>query len=305
MRKYLLRVCFALAMVCPNAVLAQFSDPRTYTNSPVGMNQIELMYAYARSNASIDPSLIVGEAKFNLNQGIITYTHYFGLLHRLAWVEPSIPIAGLSGSIGGTNINGSVNGAGDTSYQFGMLLKGGPALSVSEFERFKPGTSVGASLTFTAPTGQYDPNKLLNLGSDRWSFKPEFGISQPFGREQKWVIDGYVNSYFYSDNKTYRGVEVLKQLPLPGAEAHLSYSFTDSVWASADTRYSFRGDTLIDGINQNNVQQNLILGSQLNVSLNARNTLIFVFAKALVHDNGPNATGFAVRYDYVWGKGLR
>jgi hypothetical protein len=186
-----------------------------------------------------------------------------------------------------------------------MLLKGGPALRVSEFENYKPTTSVGVSLTFTAPTGQYDRNKLFNLGSDRWSFKPEIGVSQPFGREQKWVIDGHVNSYFFTDNRTYRGLEILKQRVLPGVEAHLSYSFNGTVWASLDTRYSFRGDTLIDGVNQNDAQQNFILGSEVNVSLNARNTLIFVFAKALVHENGPNSTGFAVRYDYTWGSGYK
>lgn len=305
MRKRLLFVCFAWMVARFPALNAQFTDPRTYTNSPVGINQIELMYAYDHSNTSIDSSLIVGEAKLNLNEGVITYTRYFGVLHRLAWVEPSVAIAGIAGSIGGTNISGSFTGTGDTSYQIGMLLKGGPALRVSEFENYKPTTSVGVSLTFTAPTGQYDRNKPFNLGSDRWSFKPEIGVSQPFGREQKWVIDGHVNSYFFTDNRTYRGLEILKQRVLPGVEAHLSYSFNGTVWASLDTRYSFRGDTLIDGVNQNDAQQNFILGSEVNVSLNARNTLIFVFAKALVHENGPNSTGFAVRYDYTWGSGYK
>jgi len=306
MRKRLLYVCFAMMVArSSHPGLAQFSDPRTYTNSPVGINQIELMYAFDRSNSSIDSSLIVGEAKLNLDQGVITYTRYFGLLHRLAWVEPNLTIAGIGGSITGTNIQGGVIGTGDSSYQFGMLLKGGRALSVSEFENYKPTTSVGVSFTFTAPTGQYDPNKLFNLGSERWSFKPEFGVSYPFGPEQRWVIDAHVNSSFFTDDKTYRGLEVLRQLPLPGVEAHLSYTFNDVVWASLDTRYSFRGDTLVDGVNQDDVQHNFILGSEVNVSLNARNTLIFVFARALVHENGPNSTGFSVRYDYIWGKGLK
>jgi len=305
MRKRLLFVCFAWMIARFPALNAQFTDPRTYTNSPVGTHQIELFYAHARSNTSIDPSLIVGGANFNLNQGIIDYTRYFGLLHRMAWIQPSLPIAGLSGSISGTNIQGSVTGTGDLSCQIGVLLKGGPALSVSEFETFKPTRSIGVSFTFTAPTGRYDQNKLLNLGSGRWSFKPEFGFSQPFGREQKWEIDAYANLYLYTDNTSYHGTEVLSQRPLPGAEGHLSYSFNDAVWASLDTRYSSRGSTLINGVGQNNVQQNLILGSEANVALNARNTLIFMFAQAFVHQNGPSVRGFAVRYDYTWGKGYR
>ncbi len=306
MRKWRLCVGFALVVtLVPIRVCAQFTDPRTYTNSPTGTNQIELLYGHARSNTSIDSSLIVGGAKFHLNQGVVTYTRYFGVLDHLAWVESSVPIAELAGSISGTNINGSTVGMGDSSYQIGTLLKGGHALSVSEFEGYKPTTSVGVSLTFTAPTGKYDQGKLLNLGTARWSFKPEIGLSQPFGREQKWEIDAYANSYFFTDNTTYRGVEILKQRPLPGFEAHLSYSFSNAVWASADTRYSFRGDTLLDGVDQNNVQRNFIVGSEVNVSLNSRSTLIFVLAKAVVHHNGPSIGGFAVRYDYIWGKGYR
>lgn len=305
MRQRLLFVCFAWMVARLPALHAQFTDPRTYTNSPVGVNQIEAFYSYTRSNTSIDTSLIVTGAKFHLNQGIIDYTRYFGLLHRMAWVQPSLSIAGLTGSISGTNIQGSVTGTGDLSCQMGMLLKGGPALSISEFENFKPGRSMGVSFTLTAPTGRYDQNKLLNLGSGRWSFKPEFGFSQPFGREQKWEFDAYANSYFYTDNTAYRGVEVLSQRPLPAAEAHLSYTFNNAVWASLDTRFSSRGNTLINGVGQNNVQENFILGSEVNVSLNARNTLIFVLAKAFVHQNGPSAGGFAVRYDYTWGEGYR
>jgi hypothetical protein len=105
----LLRLVLTLA---PDRVCAQFTDPRTYTNSPVGTNQVELLYAYARSNTSIDSSLIVDGAKFHLNQGVLSYTRYFGLKDHLAWVEPSLPIAGLSGSISGTNISGSVTGRG-------------------------------------------------------------------------------------------------------------------------------------------------------------------------------------------------
>ena len=98
----------------------------------------------------------------------------------MAWVAPSIPIAGLNGSISGTPVKGSVVGAGDSSLEMALLLKGGPALSVPEFENYQPTTTIGVSLGITTPTGLYDSNKVLNLGSDRWSFKPEFAVSWPF-----------------------------------------------------------------------------------------------------------------------------
>ncbi|MBV8632098.1 MAG: transporter [Silvibacterium sp.] len=306
MCKRLAAVCFALiASAIPGSGRAQFTDPRTYVNSPVGLNQLEMVYAYARSDTSVDTSLIITGASLNLNQGMIDYTRYFGFLHRLAWVQPALPIAGTNGSISGTNIGAAETGTGDSGYQAAWLLKGGPALSVEQFANFKPATTLGVSLTMTAPTGQYNSNKIINLGSDRWSFKPEIGLSQPFGPGQKWEFDAYANAYFYTDNTSYHRVEVLSQEPLPGLEGHISYSFSDNIWAAVDTRYSFRGNILVSGVNQNASQQNFLLGTELSVSLNAKNTLIFEFADALAHQNGPAIKAFAVKYDYTWGKGYK
>jgi len=294
---------FALAILHgPDPARAQFTDAHSYDNTPAGTNQLEVSYAYVRANASIDTSLVITGAELNLNQGAINYTRYFGLFHRLAWVEAGLPVAGLSGSITGTSIHGSTTGTGDSSYAAAVLLKGGPALSVAQFEDYKPITNLGVSLSITAPTGSYHPDRVLNLGSDRWSFKPEIGLSHPFGPEQKWQVDAYANAYLYTDNTTFHGREVLRQQPLPGFEGHVSYSFRDNLWVSLDTRYSFRGTTFVDGVNQNNAQQNVILGSEMNVSMNSSSSLLFEFAKTLVHENGPAFTGFAVKYDYTWGK---
>ena len=294
-------ICLALAVLHSDAC-AQFTDPRTYQNTPVGINQLELAYAYARSNSSIDTSIIVTGAKFNLNQGLIDYTRYFAFLHRMAWVEASLPIANLSGSIAGTGITGSTTGTGDFGYTAGILLKGGPALSLEQFENAVTTTTIGLSLSGTAHTGKYDPNKLLNLGSDRWSFKPELAISKPFGPDQRWVFDAYANAYFYTDNTSYRRTEVLRQEALLGLEGHISHTFNDIIWASFDTRYSFRGGTTVSGVNEDNPQRNFVLGSELVVSPNPRNSFTFEFAKAAVHKNGPSLGGFTVKYDYTWGK---
>jgi hypothetical protein len=79
----------------------------------------------------------------------------------------------------------------------------------------------------------------------------------------------------------------------------------EKLWVSADTRYSFRGTTSVSGIDQGNPQRKFILGTEINVNINARNSLLFEFAKALVHQNGPALVGFAVKYDYTWGKGFK
>jgi hypothetical protein len=298
-------VCFVVGVLLTRSAGAQFSDPRNYQNVPVGVNQIELGYTYVHANASIDSAIVIGGAKLNVNQGTISYTRYFGLFGRTAWVAPGVPLAGVDGSVSGTNVSGSVAGAGDSSYEFAVLLKGGPALSPAEFGNYKPTTTLGASVVVTAPTGQYTPDKILNLGSDRWSFRPEIGVSYPFGPEQRWALDAYANCYLYTDNTAYRGAEVLKQGPLPGFEGHLSYAFSPSIVGSLDARYSFRGETTVNSLRQDDSQKNFVLGSEVVVSLNAKNQLTFIFEKALVHVSGPSATGASVRYDYLWGRGYK
>ena len=284
---------------------AQFTDAHNYDNTPTGINEIELSYAYAHANASIDNSLVIAGAKLNLSQGTINYSRYFGLANKLMWVSAGVPFGEFSGEVSGTSIRSSISGAGDSSYQVGALLKGGPALSPSRFEDYKPATILGVSLSMTAPTGFYRSTKILNLGAYRWSFKPEIALAHPFGPQQKWQVDAYANAYFFTQNNSYHGNEILRQEPLPGFEGHISYAPSDRVWVSADTRYSFRGITSVNGIDQANPQRNFIVGSEMYVSINSRNSLLFEFAKAVVHQNGPALVGFAVKYYYTWGRGYK
>jgi len=289
----------------PAALYAQFTDPRTYTLAPVGISQLEVDYIHAEADASIDASIEVAGAHFEQNQAVVSCTHNFSMLSHLAWIKLGVPYATVSGSIAGTSISGSTTGAGDSSLQFTTLLKGGRALSAAEFAAYQPAPTVGLSVTITAPTGEYDAEKLLNLGSHRWSLKPELALSYPFGPDQSWVADAYVNVYFFTDNTAYHGVEVLRQEPLPGIEAHLSHDFTPRLWASLDLRYGFRGETVVDGVNQNDAQESLVAGAEANWSPSPSHSFVFVFAKALVHHNAPSATGVALKYVYTWGAAAR
>jgi hypothetical protein len=303
-RRFFVLVVIA-ACLGSRPLYAQFTDPRTYTVAPVGLNQLELDYAYAHTNASLDTSLEVVGAHVTLNTGVLSYTHNFSALGHLAWVKASVPFASVSGSVAGTELSGSESGAGDSSFELAALLMGGAALSAQKFATYESATTLGVSLTVGAPTGEYAPDRLLNLGSHRWSFKPEFGVSIPFGPEQRWVADGYLNAYFFTDNTEYHGVEILRQEALPGIEGHISYSPSSSFWASLDLRYAFRGDTAVDGLDQNNTQQNLTIGSEASWSANEHHSLNLVFAKAVVHKNAPAYTGFALKYVYSWGTGSK
>jgi Putative MetA-pathway of phenol degradation len=299
------RWSFGLVVVAvglsPRVLYAQFTDPRTYTVSPVGLNEFETSYTRAHANGSLDTSLAIGGAHVDLNEGAVAYTHYSGLLGHLAWATTTLPLARLSGYVSGTSFSRTTSGAGDASLDLSMLLGTGHTLSAAELSKYVPVTTWGLSVTVTAPTGKYDADRLVNLGSNRWSFKPEVGVSHPFGPEQTWEIDGYLNVTFFSDNRSYQGIEVLRQEPLPGLETHLSHDFTPHFWMSLDVRYAFLGDTFVNGTDQDSPQQMLTLGSEASWSPSDSQSIEFVFASAVVHKNAPAATGVSIRYTYSWG----
>jgi hypothetical protein len=285
----------------PGVLHAQFTDPRNYSNLPVGFNQLELDYSVAHANSSIDPSIVVGTADLKLNEAAVAYTRSFGIVHHLAWVKAAVPLASVSGSVSGTGISGSVKGAGDATLEIATLLKGGTVLSVADFASYSPATTVAVSLIITGPSGEYDPDRLLNLGSDRWSFKPQIAISLPFGSDQKWEADCYAGVYFFTDNTAYRGREVLRQAPLLGVEAHISYSFTSRLWTSLDASYLFRGDVVVDDVDQHDSQKHLTVGTETNWSLTSQNALAIVLAKSVVHENAPAYTAVALKFFHSWG----
>jgi hypothetical protein len=288
------------ACCCPAVLHAQFTDPRTYTAAPVGISQLELDYGHLSADSSLDTSIEVVGAHVDVNALALSYTHNFAMLGQLAWVKLGIPFASVSGSVAQTSYSRSITGAGDASLEFATLLKGGKAMREAEFATYTPETTVAFSMTVSAPTGQYSPDRLLNLGSNRWSFKPEFAVSMPFGPEQSWEADVYVNAYFFSDNTEYHGREVLRQDPLPGVELHLSHDFTHTLWASIDLRYAFRGYTVVDGQNQDDGQELLIAGAEATWSPASNHTFVFLLAKSMVYRNAPSETLVGLKYAYHW-----
>jgi len=87
-----------------------------------------------------------------------------------------------------------------------------------EFAKYRPKTIVGISVTVNPPTGQYDPNLLINLGTNRWAIKPEIGICRFWG---KWDFETALGVWLYTTNSNYYGHTVRTQDPLGSAQAHV------------------------------------------------------------------------------------
>jgi len=134
-----------------------------------------------------------------------------------------------------------------------------------DFVKWRQKVLLGASLKIAAPTGQYDPAKLINWGSNRWGVKPEFGYSERWGN---WVLDGYMgvwffttNHEFFSRNAFYPGTRSQSQNPIGSFEGHLSYDVRPRFWLSLDGNYWFGGKTTIEGVeNSQSLQRSSRVG---------------------------------------------
>src|SRR5688572_782889 len=196
---------------CPSAVLligasalaspavAQEIEPRAFSPSPVGVTFV--IAAAGRSTGGIltDPSLPVDDVEAEIDAGAIGVGHSFALLGRTASAAIVLPyISGdFSGTLNGANAQASRSGFGDTKMRFSVNLLGNPAMTAAEFAKRRPTTTLGASLTVSAPTGEYCPARLVNVGTNRWAVKPETGLSHPRG---PWTLEATAGVWLFEDN---------------------------------------------------------------------------------------------------------
>jgi hypothetical protein len=145
------------------------------------------------------------------------------------------------------------SGFGDPQLRFAVNLIGGPALTPQQFRTRTPQTTLGASLTVLCPYGEYLPSKLINIGTNRWAFKPELGLSHPAG---KWSFELYAGVWFFTDNTDFFGGHVRTQNPLASYQTHVIYNVNPRTWAAFDFTYYSGGQTTLDGERKDDRQNN-------------------------------------------------
>lgn len=189
----------------------------------------------------------------------------------------------------------------DVTLRASVNLYGAPALSLQEFRHYRQDTIVGASVLVTAPTGQYDPMRLINIGTNRWSFRPELGVSKALGR---WTLEAAAGVAFYTDNDAFLGSNVRRQRPLFGLQGHAIYNISPQLWAALDVTYYVGGQTSVNGVLDNDRQANARWGATLAQSLDRHNSIKVYFSSGVAARTGTNFTAVGVAWQYRWGAGL-
>jgi hypothetical protein len=303
----ILRRCLAagvagLVLVAASAN-AQELEPRAYSASPVGANFAGLTYQRSWGSLVFDPSVPITDATADLDGMGLGYGRTFGLGKIPSLIVVSLPyIHGeFRGKVVGTDSSVVRSGPGDMRVKLSVNLVGGPALKPQDFARRTPSSVVGGvSLTVSAPTGQNSPDRLINLGANRWGLKPEAGASWNWRR--KWYTDLYAGTWFFTENpEAYPAGTVRRQQdPLSSVQAHVSYTFARRSWAALDGTWFWGGESHTNGGPGTARQDNKRAGVTLAIGLTAQQSLKFGYSYGASTRVGDDFGTVGVAYQLLW-----
>ena len=282
---------------------AQDIEPRAYSNAPVGVNFLIAGYAYTRGGVVFGPSLPIINPNLNTSNAVIAYARVLDLWGMSAKFDATVPYTWLSGTADyrGQTVPRTVDGFANSAFRLSVNLYGAPALTLKEFSGWEQDVIIGASLRVTAPWSQYDDSKLINIGTNRWSFKPEVGISKAIG---PWTLEGTAAVTFYTKNDDFFGGMTLSQAPLYSLQGHLVYGFHSGIWASLDATYFVGGRTTVNDVLNSDLQQNWRLGGTLALPVNRENSIKFYASSGVSARTGNDYDLIGVAWQYRWGGGL-
>jgi len=282
---------------------AQDLSPRAYLITSSHSNAVTLTYSYYSGGIQLNGVLPDANATGTYSVPIFTYYHSFGIFGHSSNVNVAIPygIGTFQGEV--ANRSGQIYRSGlvDTTLRLSVNLKGGPEMQPAQFAKWTQKTLLGVSLKVLLPTGQYDPNKLINWGGNRWALKPEFGFSR---RRKHIILDAYAGVWFYTTNPRYfspSGPQPQSEKPIGSFEGHLSYDIKPRMWLSLDGNFWFGGTTSLSDIeNPATRQTSSRIGGTASFPLTKHQSIKFSYANGTYVRFGGNYQNVAVAWQYSW-----
>lgn len=295
-------LAISLALAVPG-VHAQQIEPRSYSNIPIGVSFLNAGYAYAEGGVATDPSVPLTNADVQTHTALLAYAHSLNIRGRSGKCDVILPYAWTSGTaeFAGQPGQREVAGLGDTLFRCSVNFYGAPALTLKEFADYRQDTIIGASLQVSVPTGQYDADKLLNNGTNRWFVKPELGLSQAWG---PWTAELAAGVKFFTDNEDFLGGKTLAQDPIYSMQGHLIYGWRSGIWMSLTGTYFRGGRTTLDGVKGDNLQNNTRLGLTVAMPIDRHNSVKLYASTGVSTRTGGDYDLIGFAWQYRWGGGM-
>lgn len=297
----LLAAC--LGMGLSPASDAQDIEPRAYSNAPIGVNFLISGYAYTRGGVSADPTVPLTNANLHTSNAVVGYARVLDLWGDSGKFDVIVPYTWLSGTadFNGEPVQRVVNGFANPAFRLSWNFYGAPSLTLKDFAGWEQDLILGASLRVSAPWSQYDAGRLVNIGTNRWSFKPEFGISKSVG---PWTLEMAAGATLFTDNPEFYGGVRRSQDPIYSAQAHLIHGFRGGSWASVDATYFGGGRSTVNGAEKSDFQQNWRLGGTFAYPLDRANSIKFYVSSGVSARTGNDYDVAGVAWQHRWGGGL-
>ncbi len=248
-----------LATVCA----AQELEPRRWSHLPINMNFAGIGYGYTRGEIFIDPVLQIENAKMDLNTLAAKYIRSFDLFGHSARIDliQAAQSGHWEGLVEGVPRRIHRDGLSDSILRFAYILHGAPPLRGKEYAEYRASidkeTLVGAALAVHLPTGDYDGDKPINLGNNRFTVRPQLGVVHNRG---KWSMEVTGSAWIFTDNTDFYGGHTLEQSPLFTLQGHVDYTFRPGLWIGSGLAYGYDGEARIDGVDKNDEKENLAFG---------------------------------------------
>jgi len=302
------RAIFAVFLLASSSLgLTQDLAPRAYLITPVHSNAVTLTYAFFDGELLFDGTVPITGATARANVSVISLTHSMRIVGRSANFSVSLPygVGNFRGTVVGAETHAYRSGLFDSSYRFSINLLGGPAMDLEDFRKWRQRTLIGFSFRMVAPTGQYDPTRLINYGANRWGFKPEVGVSRRWGH---WILDTYggvwlytANHDFFSKNQFSPGINVQTQNPIFAFEGHLSYDVKPRLWASLDGNFWYGGRTSLNGVqNPSTLQKNSRIGGTVSLPVSRHQSLKVSYNRGAYIRFGGRYDNLSIGWQYSW-----
>jgi hypothetical protein len=288
-------------MAIPAMAVGQELDPRAYSASPVGSTFVYLGASNTSGDVVFDSSSVITDVHANVNSATFSAGRAFSLAGRQASVALGLPYAWgqIAGNVGEQRQSVTRSGLGDPRLRLGLLLYGGQALDAKTFMTTPRTPILGVSLVVVAPLGQYMPDKLINIGTNRWAFKPEIGYSHPMGR---WQFDVYAGLWLFADNTDFYGGHRKSQDTIASFQGHVSYTIRPGLWAAVDATQYSGGISSVDGVANSSRQDNLRLGVTVSLPVKMVKGLSvkLTYSEGAVVRVGSDFTSVGMAFQYAW-----
>ena len=300
MKKSFLVLLLLISGFFASSIHSQDLEPGFLSTMPIGGNIAIASYGYSFGDILIDKSLPIEGLNSKLNILGVGYFRSFKLLNRLAKFDVVLPYAfgSFSGLLVGQPESVTREGFGDPLVRLSMILLGADPVKPAEyFKQEQKKFKLGLAMRFQVPIGQYDPEKLLNLGANRWALRT--ALAGSYTPKEKLVLEAHLTSWFFSKNDNFFGGNTTKQEPLYGVQFHATYIFKPGIWLAASLGGVWGGVTAVNGVDQPALNNSRI-GIAFAYRLKKGNSLKFAYTNGFITTFGGDYDTFLLAYQFLW-----